>query len=268
MERPYVASFCSQKGGTGKTTSCVNVGAALAEEGFRPLLVDLDPQGGLTRYLLGPKAQRAVTEEASIRAALTGAKPIVELIRPTACGLDVVPAHEALATVAVEVKAYAEQRLADALTGLSHSEVADEHRYDYVLIDCPPSLDLLPLNAMHASDGLVLLVTPEVLPAQTLPAVMRVVKDVVQLGKRTDLRILGVLPCMARRRTLLTRTVSEYLPQLVPGVPVLPEIGLATKVAEAPLRGLPVLAYAPRHRASDEYRAVTRALRVRMNGGR
>jgi chromosome partitioning protein len=267
MDRAFRIGFVGQKGGTGKTTSCVNVGAGLAEEGQRVLLVDLDPQQGLTRYVLGAKAAKALSIEESVRPAITGDVPLEGLIRHTKSGLDVVPGHKAVSTIAVEVTAYAEQRLGLALARLDQSLPRTNGGYDYVLLDCPPSLDLLPLNAMHAADGLVLLVTPEVLPAMTLPAVMETVRQVRTLGDRADLRILGVLPCMARKRTNLSKNVAAVLPTLAPGVEVLPTVYEAVKVAEAPLAGLSVLSYVPRHQASEAYRAVTRRLVALTNGG-
>jgi chromosome partitioning protein len=188
---PYTIAFVGQKGGTGKTTSTVNVGAAFLEMGLRVLVIDLDPQGGLSRHL-GVKVEDPAR---SVRVAMTGAVPLSELVVETRSGLHLVPGHGALATIGTEIVNYAEQRLARALEPLKESP--ERWGYHFVLIDCPSSLDLLPINGMHAADGVVITISPQVLPAWTLPAVVKTIKDVRDFGRRPNLRILGVLPCMA-----------------------------------------------------------------------
>jgi len=257
---PYVLAFVGQKGGTGKTTSAVNVGAALRERGFRVLGIDLDPQAGMSRHL----GIRAPDGARSIRAALTGDASLLDLVRQTRSGILLVPSHPSLATVAVEVTSYAEQRLSAALRSLT--DLPEDRTIHFVLIDCPPSLDLLPLNAIHASHGVVVPVSPEVLPAYTLPAVLRTINEVRVLGRRADLCVLGVLPCQVTRRTRLTQAIRGLLPRLAPGVPVLPEIRRSVKVAEAPGNHLPLLQYAPSHPASEDYRSATAALLRSIDG--
>lgn len=260
MERPYILAFVGQKGGIGKTTSAVNVGAALRERGFRVLEIDLDPQGGLSRYLDAPAPDGAH----SVRAALTGAAPAASLIKATKSGLFLLPSHSSLATIGVEVVSYAEQRLSAALQPLR--DLPEDERFDFILVDCPPSLDLLPLNALHAAHGVVIPVSPEVLPAVTIPAVLKTINEVRVLGRRADLRILGVLPCQVRRHTRLAQQVSTLLPKLAPGVPVLPSIRLSVKAAEAPGSHLPLLQYSSRHPASEDYRRATESILKRIGG--
>ncbi len=260
MDYPYVLAFIGQKGGTGKTTSAVNVGAALLERGFRVLGIDLDPQGGMSRHLGTPAPDGAH----SVRAALTGETPLANLVVRTRSGIPLVPSHPSLATIGVEVTSYAEQRLSAALRPLA--SLPEDRRLHFVILDCPPSLDLLPLNAIHAAHGVVVPLSPEVLPAVTLPAMLRTINDVRVLGRRTDLRILGILPCQVRRRTNLAQVCLDLIPRLAPGVPVLPEIRLSVKVAEAPGERLPLLRYAPRHPAADDYRTATDARLGNING--
>jgi chromosome partitioning protein len=260
MGEPYVLAFVGQKGGTGKTTSAVNVGAALHERGFRVLGIDLDPQGGMSRHLGVPTQDG----KRSVRAALTGETPLVNLVVRSRSGILVVPSHSSLATVGVEVTSYAEQRLAAALQPLA--DLPEKKRIHFVILDCPPSLDLLPLNAIHAAHGVVVPLSPEVLPAVTLPAVLKTINEVRVLGRRADLRILGVLPCQVRKRTNLAQAIADMIPKLAPGVPVLPEIRLSVKVAEAPGNQLPLLQYASKHPAADDYRTATAALLKSING--
>ena len=262
MERPYVLAFVGQKGGIGKTTSAVNIGAALQERGFRILEIDLDPQGGLSRYLDAPASEGA----RSVRAALTGAAPLVSLVKPTKSGLFLVPSHPSLATIGVEVTSYAEQRLSAALEPLR--ELPEAERFDFLILDCPPSLDLLPLNALHAAHGVVVPISPEVLPAVTIPAVLKTINEVRILGRRPDLRIVGVLPCQVRRHTRLAQQVSKLLPKLAPGAPLLPSVRMSIKVAEAPGNHLPLLQYSPRHPAAEDYRDVAEAILQQIGGRR
>jgi chromosome partitioning protein len=260
MDHPYILAFVGQKGGTGKTTSAVNVGAALCERGFRVLGIDLDPQGGMSRYL----GVQTPGDARSVRAALTGETPILNLITKTRSGIFLVPSHPSLATIGVEVTSYAEHRLSQALAPLF--DFPADKTFHFVLVDCPPSLDLLPLNALQAAHGVVLPLSPEVLPAATLPTVLKMINDVRTMGHRADLRILGVLPCQVRRRTRLSQEIRELLPRLAPGVPVLPGIRLSVKVAEAPGSRLSLLQYASGHPAAEDYRAATAALLQHING--
>ena len=244
-----VISFVSQKGGVGKTTSAVNIGAALVEKGYSVLGIDLDPQAGMSRHLGGMVSSAAE----SVRALLTGDARIDSLVRETRSGIFLVPSHPALATVAVEIEMYREQRLALALRDLNS-------RFDFVLIDCPPSLDLLPLNALHASNGVIIPISPEVLPAVTIPTVLRVIQDIRVLGNRPDLYVIGILPCMTRRHTRLNQMVEERWGHLAPGIPILPGIRHSVAVAEAPASHLPLLQYSPRHQASDDYRQAAKRI--------
>jgi len=263
MTSPYVIAFVGQKGGTGKTTSTANIAAVLTEFGYSVLTIDLDPQGGLSRYF-GISTSDA---SRSVRAALTGSCPLSALIVPTSSGISLVPSHPSLATVGVEVTSYAETRLSQALMELSASS-SENSSFDYVLIDCPPSLDLLPINGMHAANGVVIPFTPAFLPAATLPSVLRTVQEVRTLGRRPDLRVLGILPCQVNPRTRLTRTVYMTLPGLAQGVYVFPSIRIATAVAEAPGNRQPITQYAPQHPAADDYRRATSALLQSINGRR
>lgn len=260
MNWPYILAFIGQKGGTGKTTSAVNVGAALQERGFRVLGIDLDPQGGMSQHL-GVSTRDS---KRSIRAALTGETPLVNLIVQSKSGILVVPSHPSLATIGVEVTHYAEQRLSAALQPLAN--LPEERRIHFVIIDCPPSLDLLPLNAIHAAHGIVIPLSPQVLPAITLPGVLATINEVRVFGRRTDLHILGVLPCMVQGRTNLNKAIFGMIPKLASGVPVLPGIRQSVAVAEAPGSQLPLLQRYPRHPAADDYRAATAALLENING--
>jgi chromosome partitioning protein len=260
LRRPYMISFVSQKGGTGKTTSTVNVGAAFLEMDLRVLVIDLDPQGGLSRHL-GVKVE---DPSRSVRAAMAGAVPLSDLVVQTRCGLYLVPGHGALATIGTEIVNYAEQRLAQALEPLEG--LPETEAFHFVLIDCPPSLDLLTINGMHAADAVVITISPQVLPAWTLPAVVRTIQEVRNFGHRPNLRILGVLPCMAVSRTRLTRSIQALLPKLASGVPVLPEIRQSVKVAEAPGQYLPILQYERQHPASEDYRKAARRILAGVNG--
>jgi chromosome partitioning protein len=238
-----------EKGGIGKTTTTVNLGAALVEMGRRVLLLDTDPQASCARSVgvFVPDPSR------SLYAALTGQSPLTELIaRSPTCSLDVVPGHRKLATAGVEITVHPDTRLRKAL------EALPQDVYDYVLIDCPPRLDLLPINAITAAGEVLIPLTLEILPTQTLPALLRTVDEVRTFGDNAGLRILGIVPCMVTGgRTRLERDVRQVLPQLA-RVPIFSGIRRAEVIRQAPGQKLPVVLYAPRHPAAEDFRRLAR----------
>jgi len=252
-----VIALPGEKGGIGKTTTTVNLGAALVEMGRRVLLLDTDPQASCSRSV-----GVVVSDPArSIYAALSGQASLTDLIvkspfgkaqgRPT-CDIFVVPAHRRLATIGVEITVHPDTRLRKALS------VLPQDAYDYVLIDCPPRLDLLPINAITAAGEVLIPLTLEVLPTHTLPTLMRTINEVRTFGDNPDLRVLGIVPCMTTRgRTRLEREIRRLLPQLV-NVPVYSGIRKAEVIRQAPGRRLPVILHAPRHPAAEDYRRLAR----------
>jgi len=243
-----VIALPGEKGGVGKTTTTLNLGAALAEMGRRVLLLDADPQCALSRSV-----GVVVSDPGrSLHAALTGQAPLPELIvsSPT-CSLHIVPAHRRLATAGVEITVHPDGRLRKALAALP------QDLYDYVLIDCPPRLDLLPLNALTAADEVLIPLTLEVLPTQTLPGLMKTINEVRTFGDNPSLKVLGIVPTMVTKRRRLEREIRAILPTLA-RVPIFSGIRRAEVIRQAPAQRLPVTMYAPRHPAAEDFRRLAR----------
>ncbi len=252
-----VIALPGEKGGIGKTTTTVNLGAALVEMGRRVLLLDTDPQVSCSRSV-----GVVVSDPArSLYAALSGQASLTELIvKSPTCDLFVVLAHRRLATIGVEITVHPDTRLRKALSALP------QDAYDYILVDCPPRLDpsaslragLLPINAITAAGEVLIPLTLEVLPTHTLPTLMRTINEVRTFGDNPDLRMLGIVPCRrARGRTRLEREIRRLLPQLV-SLPIYGGIRKAEVIRQAPGRKLPVILHAPRHPAAEDYRRLAR----------
>jgi chromosome partitioning protein len=244
-----VIALPGEKGGIGKTTTTVNLGAALVEMGRRVLLLDTDPQASCSRSV-----GVSVSDSArSLYAALAGQASLADLtVESPTCDLFVVPAHRQLATLGVEITVHPDTRLRKTLSALP------DDAYDYVLIDCPPRLDLLPINALTAAGEVLIPLTLEVLPTHTLPTLMRTINEVRTFGDNPDLRVLGIVPCRTTRgRTRLEREIRRLLPQLV-GLPIYSGIRKAEVVRQSPGRKLPVVLYASRHPAAEDFRRLAR----------
>lgn len=251
MTRIY--TFANQKGGVGKTTTVVNIAACIADWGLRVLVVDIDPQSNATTSLgLNPRTVSPSTYEV-----LLGACPASQVITPTQWpGLDLLPSAPALAGATVEINALPDareraERLLHVLQGIDG--------YDYILIDSPPSLGTLTVNALTAAHGVIVPVQCEYLALEGLSQLMNTI-GLVQRGLNPALALRGVVLTMYDRRTTLARQVAEevnrYFPQRVFGV-LVPR---SVRLSEAPSYGEPGIFYAPRSRGTLAYRILTREL--------
>ncbi|MEX1071368.1 MAG: ParA family protein [Anaerolineales bacterium] len=246
MARIY--TLVNQKGGVGKTTTTINLGAYLADMGQRVLLVDLDPQANATSCLGIDKA----TVKSGTYEALTGSLPAADsILRNPQLKLSLLPSAPALAGAEVELvnELARENRLKQALDPL-------KDRYDYILIDCPPSLGLLTLNGMVAAqDGLLIPVQCEYLALEGLGMLMDTVAR-VRKALFPKLKIRGVLLTMYDNRTNLSQEVvdevrSHFGDQVFQSI-----IPRSVRLAEAPSHGLPILAYFPNSPGADAHRAL------------
>jgi chromosome partitioning protein len=238
-----ILSIVNHKGGTGKTTTTINLGSALAESGYRVLLIDLDAQGSLT-YSLGID-DRGLT----IADAFHGDVAVHELLSERE-GMHVLLAGAGLADVELAM-AKADERfnhLSNLLQGLPD--------YDFVLIDCPPSLSLLTLNALAASDYILVPMQMDVLALRGLGSMLETVKKAKVINLR--LTVLGILPVMVDTRKNMYQEILEYIQcNYTEGV-FTQVIHSSVKAAEAPSFGKSVVAYAPQSTTANDYRALAK----------
>ncbi len=247
---PKIIAITNQKGGVGKTTTTINLGAALAEAGKRVLLVDLDPQGNASTGLgIEPDARQLTTYDLLLDDA-----PLSEVVQETKVkNLLIAPATTDLSSADIELVSNEKRSflLHDALRQVS----VDAFGLDYILIDCPPSLNLLTVNAMVAAHSVLVPLQSEFFALEGLSQLMLTIREVRQTAN-PNLRIAGVVLTMYDKRNNLSRQVEEdareYLGELV-YKSVIPR---NVRVSEAPSHALPVLSYDPASRGSEAYRAL------------
>jgi chromosome partitioning protein len=239
-----VIALANQKGGVGKTTSAVNLAGELAARGRRVLLVDCDPQGNATTSLGIVKRELRLTTYDLLMELVE----VNDAIRPTGrAGFDIIPASEHLAGAMVELTTVErrEWRLAEAFGRL-------EPVYDYVLIDCPPSLGLLTINALCAAGSVLIPLQCEYLALEGL-AQLKGTIDRVQQRLNPRLEILGVVMTMYDGRTNLAQQVVEEVRRYFPHRIFNTLIPRSVRVSEAPSYGQLIAEYDPQARAAQAY---------------
>ena len=243
----HVIAVANQKGGVGKTTTVINLAGALSEMDFRVLCVDMDAQANLTVGLgvnLGSVKLSMSDVLAEGRATLE--EVVVETQTP---GIDIAPSTLELASTEVELFSAIgrEQALREALD----SWVQD--RYDYVLIDCPPTLGLLTINGLVAANSVIIPVQTQYYALKGLTALVKVINTIRQKLNR-DLRIMGLLPTFYDGRTILGREMLDEMRELGDHHVFDTIIRQTVKLGEAPLTGRPITVYAPSSEAAKTYR--------------
>jgi chromosome partitioning protein len=250
-----IIAIANQKGGVGKSTTAVSLGAALAEAGFRVLVVDLDPQGNASTGMGIRHDARHVT----VYDVVVSEADVSSAIIPTAVqGLEAVPSTIDLAGAEIELVSQfsRENRLKKAL-----APVADD-RYDFIFLDCPPSLGLLTINALTAADELIVPIQCEYYALEGLGQLLRNV-NLVQQNINPELRLTGIVMTMFDPRTKLSEQVVDEVRRFFGDVVYDVIIPRTVRLSEAPGFGQPITVYDPRSKGADRYRKLAKEVAAR-----
>ena len=250
-----IISFANQKGGVGKTTSAVNVAAALGKLGKQVLLVDMDPQGnatsgvGISKKAIKSSIYEVLIGETEARAAV---------LKTKYKNLSVLPATIALSGVEVDFVSLErrEKRAKEALDSLRQD-------YDYILIDCPPTLGMLTINALVASEGLIIPMQCEFYALEGLSQLMLTFKKIRQ-NLNPTLEITGILLTMYNGRLVLTMQVVSELKKYYADKLFKTPISRSVKLSEAPSFGAPICYHEPYSKGALEYNDIAKELMLRI----
>lgn len=239
-----IIAFANQKGGVGKTTTCINLAAYVAVMGKNVLVVDMDPQGNATSGLGVEKKQ----ETATLYDAIDGSVEITELIKKTAIkNLDIIPATVDLAGAEIKlVRMNNREHIVQGLLNIIKGS------YDYIMIDCPPSLGLLTVNALTASDTVAIPIQCEFFALEGLSQLMNTIKLVKKhLNEKIDVE--GVILTMKDNRSNLVVQVSQEIQRFFGAKVYKTSIPRSVRLAEAPSHGQPIILYEAKSRGGMAY---------------
>ena len=250
-----IISFANQKGGVGKTTSCVNIAASLGVLGYKVLIIDLDPQGNTTSGVGVSKRGLKATTRELLNGELTAEKIILETPYEN---LSVIPTNTRLSSAELELHEFeqSQSRMREALASVKDN-------YDYILIDCPPSLGVLTINAFTASDGVIVPMQCEFYALEGLSQLMINVEHIKRLYN-PDLSVTGILITMYNSRLLLSMQVIKELQKHYDDKIFVTKISRNVKLTEAPGFGKPVYYYDKNAKGAKEYLEVAKELAERI----
>lgn len=253
-EGPKIIAVANQKGGVGKTTTTINLSAALAEAGYRVLVVDLDPQGNASTGLGIEQSERELTTYELLLEDIA----LKEVIQATSIeDLAIIPATVDLSSADLELVSNEKRSflLHDAL----RQTQMDEFEFDFILIDCPPSLSLLTVNAMIAAHTVLVPLQSEFFALEGLSQLMLTIREVRQSGN-TELRIEGVVLTMYDKRNNLSQQVEQDARDNLGELVFETVIPRNVRLSEAPSFAMPVLTYDPTSKGAIAYRALAQEL--------
>ena len=254
-----IFAFCNQKGGVGKTTSVVNISAALADKGYKVLVIDVDSQANATS---GLGEEKPATHEFTTYQLIVENSDIQPMIRKTAFeNLYLIPSNTDLSGVELELisRERREYALKDRLAVL-------KSQFDFILMDCPPSLGLLTINALTAADAIIIPLQCEYYALEGLSQLLST-HQLVQKNLNPELEIGGVILTMADFRTNLTQQVIEEVKNYFKEKVFEAIIPRTVKLSEAPSFGKPAIIYDPHNRGSKNYLAIAQEFIKRFAAG-
>ncbi len=247
---PKIISITNQKGGVGKTTTTINLASALAEQGFRVLIVDLDPQGNASTGLgVEPEDREFTTYELLVEDIALN-----EIILPTSQeNISIIPATVDLSSADIEL--ISNEKRSFLLYDALRQPAMDDFGFEFVLIDCPPSLNLLTVNAMVASHSVLIPLQSEFFALEGLSQLMMTIREVRETAN-PDLRIEGVVLTMYDSRNNLSQQVELDARDNLGDLVFTTIIPRNVRVSEAPSYALPVLQYDPTSKGAQAYRSL------------
>ena len=252
-----IIAFSNQKGGVGKTTTCVNMSAYLAKKGYKCLIVDLDAQGNATSGLGFAKSE----VKSSVYNVMIDEMPIEEAVLKTCVeGLDILPSNIDLAGAEVEL-VYVKEREKVLKKVLERAKSS----YDFITIDCPPSLGLLTINALAAADTVLIPIQSEYYALEGLSQLMNTIKLVVK-HLNPSLKIEGVVLTMSDNRAIISRQISEEIRKYFGKRVFDTVIPRNIRLAEAPSHGVPIMLHDTRCSGAKAYLALTEEYIARQPG--
>lgn len=251
---PQIIAVANQKGGVGKTTTSINLSAALAEMAQRVLVVDLDPQGNASTGLGVDAEEREMTTYEL----LVGDVPLGDVIQPTALdGLSIIPATVDLSSADIDL--ISNERRSFLLHDALRQSAMGGYGFDYILIDCPPSLNLLTVNAMVAAHSVLVPLQSEFFALEGLSQLMLSVREVRQ-SANPGLRIEGIVLTMYDRRNNLSHQVEQDARENLGDLVFETLIPRNVRVSEAPSYAMPVLSYDSNSQGALAYRALAQEI--------